>query len=49
MLQGCAPVNATAAKFADAYIKHASKRTDLSSAVVVMVADALQSAYPCVR
>jgi len=45
----CAPANATAANFADAYIHHASKRTDLSSPAAAVVADALQSAYPCVR
>lgn len=45
----CAPAEATAANFAGAYIKYASRRTDLSSPAAAVVADALQSAYPCVR
>ena len=45
----CAPAGTTAANFADAYIKHASKRTDLSRPAAAVVADALQRAYPCVK
>jgi hypothetical protein len=45
----CAPVGATAANFADAYIKYASQRTDLSRPAAAVVADALKSAYPCVK
>ncbi len=45
----CAPAGTTAANFSDAYIKHASKITDLSRPAAAVVADALQRAYPCVK
>lgn len=44
----CAPANMTARHFQQAYIRYASRRdTNLDRPAVLVVAEALQAAFPC--